>query len=128
VTDSSPFERFGGAAAVAAVVDAFYDLVDGDVAYSELRRMHGADLTPTRRALTAFLSGWMGGPRDWFDQNPGKCMISLHAALPITARAAGQWVDAMRAAIASCGIEPKLASRLGDVFDDLAKRMTRLSA
>jgi hemoglobin len=124
----SAFERIGGQAAVTALVDAFYDEMDGNPDYRELRRMHADDLAPMRESLAGFLTGWLGGPRDWFGQNPGKCMISMHARLPITRQTADQWVSAMRAAMGSCQIDPEIASRLGDAFADLSVRMTRLSA
>lgn len=128
MVNPSPFEQLGGAPAIMRLVDTFYDLVEDQAAYHELRLMHGADLTPMRRSLAGFLTGWMGGPRDWFKQNPGKCMISMHAALPITPVTAAQWVDAMRTAMESCQTDPKIAARLGGAFEDLAARMTRLPA
>jgi hemoglobin len=124
----SPFERIGGAPAVAALVDAFYDLVEQDPAYAELRRMHAHDLAPMRRSLSGFLTGWMGGPRDWFDQHPGKCMVSVHAGLPITARTARQWVQAMREALRLQGVNAEVAAILGDIFENMATSMARLPA
>ncbi len=61
-----------------AIVDRFYDLMDNDPAYAELRAMHAPDLTRMRGELARFLAGWAGGPRDWFEDNPGRCMMSVH--------------------------------------------------
>jgi hemoglobin len=106
VTDApvlTPFEQLGGRAAIDRMVDRFYDLMDSDPAFAELRAMHAADLAPVRESLAGFLAGWAGGPRDWFDANPGKCMMSMHAGFTITSATAGQWVKAMERAMADCG-------------------------
>lgn len=99
-TPASPFELLGGRDAIARLVDRFYDLMDSDPAYAALRAMHAADLSPMRESLTGFLVAWSGGPRDWFEQRPGACVMSLHAKLPgITRKTADQWVGAMSRAL-----------------------------
>jgi hemoglobin len=100
----SPFEQLGGRLAIERVVGRFYDLMAGDPAYAELRAMHAADLAPMKLALAGFLTGWAGGPRDWFDANPGKCMMSMHSGFTITRDTAGQWVAAMERAFVDCGL------------------------
>ena len=102
-TALSPFDRLGGSSAIGRIVDRFYDLMDSDARFAELRAMHGADLAPMRRSLTGFLTGWAGGPRHWFEENPGKCMMSAHGGLPITRDTAAQWIEAMGEAMADCG-------------------------
>lgn len=94
-----PFDRIGGRAPIAQMVDRFYDLMDSDPAYAELRAMHSPDLTPMRASLTDFLIAWMGGPRDWFEKRPGACIMSMHRALPdMNMRVAVQWTLAMKQA------------------------------
>lgn len=116
----SPFERIGGHPVLRAITNRFYDLMEQDSAYAELRAMHAADLTPMRSALPLFLAGWAGGPRDWFEANPGKCMMSLHTPFPIGAETARQWAKAMKRAIA----ETDLANReTGDAMADVLERM-----
>lgn len=100
----TPFDRIGGAPAIARVVDRFYDLMDNDFRFAELRALHADDLAPMRASLAGFLTGWAGGPRHWFDANPGKCMMSMHGGLPITTATARQWVEAMGEAFADCGL------------------------
>lgn len=126
-SSASPFERLGGHAGVLALVNAFYDLIERDSAYIELRRMHAADLAPMRDALAGFLTGWTGGPRDWFDRNPGKCMMSLHADLPITGVTATQWLTAMTAAVETAQVDPELAQTINDAFRRMANAMTRVT-
>ena len=121
----TPFELVGGRPAVARLVNAFYDIVEQDPAFAELRDMHAPDLSPMRDSLTGFLTAWMGGPRDWFEQNPGKCMMSLHKDLPIARLTSDQWVTAMRQAIERAGIEGQIGQAMGDAFSQMASGMIR---
>lgn len=122
---SSPFEAVGGRDGVARIVGRFYDLMETDPAYRALLAMHAPDLAPMRESLTGFLTGWMGGPRNWFTDHPGKCMMSVHGAIPITAATADQWISAMAAALRDCGVETGLTDRINAVFTDMATNMTR---
>lgn len=96
-----PFETIGGRAPIARLVDRFYDIMESDPAYAELRAMHAADLGPMRESLTDFLVAWMGGPRDWFTKRPNACIMSDHVTLNgMTRDTARQWMDAMTRAMA----------------------------
>lgn len=117
----SPFERFGGPVAVRTLVDQFYDLMHCDPAFARLRAIHAPDLTPMRQSLTGFLTGWMGGPRDWFGQ--GKCVMSAHSAIPIDSGLRDEWLAAMRAALAQAPIETDLRTLLDDGFARAAGAM-----
>ncbi|MBU6268743.1 MAG: group II truncated hemoglobin [Sphingomonadales bacterium] len=109
-----------------AVVERFYDLMEQDPAYAELRAMHAPDLSHMRKSLVGFLAGWAGGPRDWFEENPGKCMMSAHKPFAITPKVAGQWADAMKRAVADAGIaDAELAKAMGGVLSDMALGMGR---
>ena len=48
---TSPFERVGGHPVLRAITDRFYDLMDQDPAYAELRDMHAEDLSEMRASL-----------------------------------------------------------------------------
>ena len=120
---ATPFDRIGGRPAVAAVVGRFYDLMDSDPAYAALRAMHAPDLTPMRKSLTGFLTGWLGGPRDWFVEHPGVCMMSLHAQLDISRETAGQWTGAMARALEDCGVDPELRAAINTAFGRMAGAM-----
>jgi hemoglobin len=101
----TPFDALGGGPVIASIVNRFYDLMETDPAYASLRAMHAADLSPMRASLTGWLSAWAGGPKDWFAANPGKCVMSAHRSLGVSAETADQWADAMARAIAECGTQ-----------------------
>jgi len=120
---ATPYERLGGTPTLRIIVDRFYDLMDDDPAYAELRAMHGADLGPMRDSLTGFFTGWSGGPRDWFGQ--GKCVMGLHRPLAITAETARQWTMAMGRAIDETLGErdPEMARAMVDALHQMAMGM-----
>lgn len=123
---STPFARIGGHPALRAITDRFYDLMDLDPAYAELRAIHAPDLTEMRAQLPLFLAGWAGGPRDWFEANPGKCMMSAHGGMAITSDMAGQWAEAMTRAIAEAEVADRaVADAMADVLTRMAKGMAR---
>jgi hemoglobin len=122
----SPYEALGGKRVLETITERFYDLMDSDPAYAELRALHAEDLGPMRQSLASFLAGWSGGPRDWFEANPGKCMMSAHSGVPVNADTARQWADAMRRAIAEAGLEnEQLAEALAETLERMALSMTR---
>lgn len=123
---SSPFARIGGHMVLRAITDRFYDLMDTDPDYAALRAIHAADLGPMRQSLPLFLAGWAGGPRDWFEANPGKCMMSAHAQFTITPQTAQQWADAMRRALAdTTTADSEIAAAMADVLSHMALAMAR---
>ncbi len=124
-TPNTPFYRLGGYPVMQAIVDRFYDLMDSEPAFAELRAMHAPDLGKMREGLTGFLAGWAGGPRDWFEANPGRCMMSVHKPFTINKAVAGQWADAMKQAIADAAPGNDLAKTMGSVLEEMALGMGR---
>lgn len=121
-----PYDRIGGLDVLRRITDRFYDLMESEPAFTALRAMHAADLAPMREALPLFLAGWSGGPRTWWDANPGKCMVSMHTKFGIDKTTAGQWADAMRQAIADVAPpDTAIADALADVLDRMALGMAK---
>lgn len=123
---ASPFERVGGHPVLQEITRRFYDLMEQDPAYTELRAMQAPDLSEMRTSLPLFLAGWAGGPRDWFEANPGKCMMSAHGSFAINKATAGQWGEAMRRAIDTSEVaDREIANAMADVLERMATSMAR---
>lgn len=123
----TPYERLGGREVIVAIANRFYDLMESDPAYAALRAMHGADLGPMRESLAGFLTGWSGGPRDWFAS--GKCMMSMHRGLPIARETADQWAAAMARAIADVAPADRvMADAMAGVLEEIAGSMVPVAA
>lgn len=119
---ATPHDRLGGAPVIGAIVNRFYDLVDQKPAYAELRAIHAADLGAVRQGLTRFLTGWAGGPRDWFER--GQCVMTLHRGFSIPAALADQWAQAMTRAIeGQPGIDTELADAIAGALGHMARAM-----
>ena len=121
----TPFDMIGGAGVVRQIVERFYDLMESETDYAALRAMHADDLAPMRVSLAGFLTAWLGGPRDWFVEHPGVCMMSAHAKLAIDRETAQQWVDAMRRAVAEAPIDTELGSKMVEALSSMAQGMVR---
>lgn len=123
----TPFDRIGGMETLRRITDRFYDLMDSDPAYAELRAMHAPDLAPMCASLPSFLAGWCGGPRDWNEANPGKCMMSMHSPFKIDRQTAGQWAEAIRRAIADAApADKEIADAMADVLANMAMGMAKV--
>lgn len=117
---STPYEILGGHEAVEAIVAHFYQLIDVDPAYKELRALHAADLAPIQHGLTQFLNSWLGGPKDWFER--GQCVMSLHRRFPINTGVAEQWADAMKRSISA---QPHIDKTLGRAMTERLSHMAQ---
>lgn len=124
---TTPYERLGGREPVEQLVARFYALMDSDPAFAELRAMHRGELTDMREKLSDFLVAWMGGPRDWFDKNPGACIMSAHGAMTGMGRqTAEQWVTCMtKAAEAMAEHDAELARSMLDAMASMCRTMAR---
>ena len=121
------YDMIGGATIVRKVVDRFYDLMDADPAYAELRALHAPDLDPMRSSLSGFLNAWLGGPRDWFEQRPGMCMMSAHRGVTIGEQTARQWADAMTKAVNEQVADAAFATKLAEALGSMALGMGGVS-
>lgn len=121
VRPATPYDRIGGDRVVGAIVNRFYDLIEGDTAYAAVRATHGADFTRLRGALQGYLVAWLGGPRDYFTQG-GPCMVSVHGRVRISQAAADQWAAAMAKAIAE---QPEIDREIGPAMAEALGGMAR---
>jgi hemoglobin len=117
------FERLGGEALVRALVDRFYDLMDLEPGYAELRAVHGATLDNARDKLFWFLCGWLGGPQHYVERFGHPRLRARHLPFSIGIRERDQWLACMRQAMQEQGVEAGLADRLAEAFFNTADWM-----
>lgn len=121
----TPFDLVGGMASVEDIVERFYDLLEQEPQFAALRALHAADLAPMRTSLAGFLAAWLGGPRDWFSEHPGVCMMSAHRGVAMTADVGRQWANAMTRAIEASPVEPEMGAKMAGALSDLALSMAQ---
>ncbi len=120
---ATAYRQLGGAAALRALVDRFYDLMDLEPGYAELRRLHAPSLDSARDKLNWFLSGWLGGPDLYVTRFGHPRLRARHLPFSIGIAERDQWVLCMRQAMAECQVDPALAARLDQAFASTADWM-----
>ena len=115
-TPATPYEWVGGDARVRALVDRFYDLMDLEPAYRELRAAHGSTLDEARDKLHWFLSGWLGGPDLYIERFGHPRLRMRHMPFSIGILERDQWVACMRQAMTEVQLDPALIERLTESF------------
>ena len=120
---ATPFEWIGGEARVLALVTRFYDLMDLEPAYRELRAAHGSSLESAREKLFWFLCGWLGGPNHYTDRfgHPRLRMRHMPFAIGILER--DQWLACMDQAMGEVDVPAELRERLKTSFFQTADWM-----
>jgi hemoglobin len=120
---TSVYEMLGGDARVRALVDRFYDLMDLEPAYTELRQVHGPSLDEARDKLYWFLSGWLGGPNLYIERFGHPRLRARHLPFPIGIKERDQWLGCMMQAMNELSVDPDLAARLHQAFFQTADWM-----
>jgi len=99
-TQTTPYQAAGELVGITRLVDEFYVNMDTLPEAKTIRNMHPEDLTESRKKLTYFLSGWLGGPR-LFQQHYGPISIpGAHKRFPIGYEERDAWLLCMQRAIA----------------------------
>jgi len=119
----TPYVLLGGDAAVRALVDRFYDLMDLEAGYAKLRALHAGDLTHAREKLYLFLSGWLGGPSLYIERYGHPMLRARHLPFPIGIRERDQWLACMEQAMVEQRVADELRQRLRQAFFQTADWM-----
>jgi hemoglobin len=113
---STAFEWLGGEGQVQALVDRFYDLMDLEPGYKELRAVHGSDLADARQKLFWFLCGWLGGPNHYIERFGHPRLRARHMPFKIGLVERDQWLACMDQAMGEVGVDEALRAKLREAF------------
>ncbi|MGI3130709.1 group II truncated hemoglobin [Halopseudomonas pachastrellae] len=126
-TADASYQAAGGIDGIRRLVTDFYQEMDSWEGARELRTLHAEDLSSARDKLTAFLSGWLGGPR-LFQQQYGSINIpGFHARWPVGTELRDQWLECMARAIARQRYHPSFARYLLEQLRVPANRIVQAS-
>jgi hemoglobin len=125
---ATPFEWIGGEEQVRALVDRFYDLMDIEPAYRELRAVHGSALDDARQKLFWFLCGWLGGPQHYAERFGHPRLRMRHMPFAIGVQERDQWLACMDQAMAETSVDAALRERLNQSFFQTADWMRNTPA
>lgn len=96
------FQAVGGEQGVARLVDTFYTLMERDAKFQPVWLQHTGERADMRARLSAFLCGWMGGPRRYKEQYGSINLPGAHQHLRVTAIERDLWIGCMREALDAC--------------------------
>ena len=120
---ATPFEWIGGEDRVLALTERFYDLMDLEPAFGDLRAVHGPHLGNARQRLFWFLCGWLGGPQHYVERFGHPRLRMRHMPFPIGIKERDQWLACMNQAMVETGVDETLRLRLQDSFFQTADWM-----
>ena len=99
--DLDPYRAVGELAGITSLVDAFYANMDRFPEARVIRKMHSEDLTESRKKLTYFLCGVLGGPRLFIEHYGEINLPDFHSHFPIGYDERDAWMFCMQHAIAA---------------------------
>ena len=118
----TPYDRLGGEAVVAALVERFYDAMEQD--FPALAALHeredGKVSRGARDRFALFLNGWLGGPQDYLAKHGHPRLRMRHGHLPIDGALRDAWLACMKKAMAGMTLEPSLKAFLDGRFAEVA--------
>lgn len=121
--ETTPYEMLGGEAAVKALVERFYALMDEKPAYADIRKLHPPTLESSTEKLFMFLSGWLGGPPLYMQTHGHPMLRARHLPFPIGVKERDQWMECMHEAMVDCQVPQALREALNDAFARTADHM-----
>jgi hemoglobin len=120
---ATPFELLGGADAVHALAEAFYDAMDAHE--PALARLHPLDDAGrvnrvTRDRFALFLVQWLGGPSDYSAAHGHPRLRMRHGHVPVDLAMRDAWLRAMTRALDACSVRGEVRSFLDARFAEVA--------
>jgi hemoglobin len=113
---ATPYEQLGGDAKVRELVERFYDLMELEPGYAQLRKVHGSSLENAREKLYLFLSGWLGGPSLYTDRYGQPMLRARHLPFAIGEIERDQWMACMGQAMEEVEVPQELREALRTAF------------
>jgi hemoglobin len=123
VDEVTLFEKLGGEGGVRQLVDAFYDRMDQDTAFTGIRALHPPQLDSSRDKLFWFLCGWSGGPQHFQERFGHPRLRARHMPFAIGESERDQWLACMAEALGACAVSDGTRQALWPALAGLADWM-----
>ncbi len=128
VAADSVYARLGGASAIHALVDRFYELMDELPEAYAVRRLHPDSLAGSADSLFKFLSGWFGGPPLYIRERGHPRLRMRHAPYAIGPVERDEWLLCMRQALTEQVADDTLRAGVDRAFEEMAQHMVNTGA
>jgi hemoglobin len=110
------YRLIGGDDAIHRLIDRFYALMDALPEARTIRAMHPADVSPAKKRLFMFLSGWLGGPPLYADRFGPPRLRHIHRNFPIGEAERDAWMLCMTRALEEVVPDEDLRAQLTQAF------------
>jgi hemoglobin len=107
----TPYEILGDEG-IKALAAAFYEVMDELPLAADIRAMHAENLDHITRMLSAYLTGWMGGPPVYLAMKGTVCLTDPHEPFRIGPKERDQWLACMDEALQRIGASEELTTML----------------
>ena len=124
----TPYHAAGELAGITSLVDAFYVNMDTLPEAETIRNMHPQDLAESRKKLTYFLCGWLGGPKLYSEHYGAISIPGFHKQFPIGSDERDAWLFCMQQAIAVQPFNDPFKEYLFAVLRIPAERVRQVNA
>ena len=112
-----------GDAGIAQLVERIYHWMAVLPEAEAAMRLHHPDMSEVKQRLSAFLSGWLGGPDRFRPLYGEPLMRRRHMAFPIDSAARDAWMAAFGRALDEVVGDPNLKARLHARFQAMADHL-----
>ncbi|STZ76919.1 group II truncated hemoglobin [Bergeriella denitrificans] len=106
------YDLLGAEQGVGDIVTRFYDLMDLEPKYAELRQTHGETLDYARDRLYKFLSGWLGGPPLYEEAHGHPRLRQRHMPFQVDMQTRNQWIACFAQALSELAVEKNYAEAM----------------
>ena len=123
-------DRIGGEAAVRALVERFYDLIETVPEGRQILHLHfrGHGISHVRAAQFEFLCGFFGGRRDYMERPGALSLKDQHAHVPIRPEDAEDWLTLMGQALQDVGVSEPIRGQVFGAFQRAARALINREA
>ena len=120
------YEQIGGEAGVSTLVNAFLKALEKERS-APLRACYREALSYYACRMTAFLSGWLGGPMRYPGRFGLPMIVEKHRAFPVNRELALLWLECMRDALRETVPDESLRLSLEGAFWQMADHLQQAS-
>jgi hemoglobin len=120
IDQQTPYEILGDDG-IKQLARAFYDVMDELPQAADIRAMHAENMDHITRMLSAYLTGWMGGPPVYLALKGTVCLTDPHEPFRIGPKERDQWLLCMDAALEKVGASEDLKTMLKDPLYHIAE-------
>ncbi len=119
----TPFDLLGGAPAVHALVERFYDAMEShEPALAKLHELDesGRVSRGARDRFALFLIGWLGGPQEYIARHGHPRLRMRHGRVPVDSSQRDAWLRAMGMAMDASDVRGPVRAFLDTRFAEVA--------